>query len=67
MLYVLGWPKVCSGFYDILWKNPNELFGQPNRTQIPKYLEPLALANTAKVTPYLSVKVILSKLVSYFA
>ena len=28
---VLGWPKSSFGFFhNILWKNPNELFGQPN-------------------------------------
>ena len=28
---VLGWPKVSFGFFcNILWKNLNELFGQPN-------------------------------------
>ena len=28
--WVLGWPKSSFGFFcNILWKNPNELFGQP--------------------------------------
>ena len=28
---VLGWPKSSFGFFrNILWKNPIELFGQPN-------------------------------------
>lgn len=27
---VLGWPKVPLVFCNILWKNTNELFGQPN-------------------------------------
>ena len=36
---VLGWPKSSFGcFCNILWKNTNELFGQPNRTE-EKHLE----------------------------
>lgn len=28
---ILGWPKSSFKFFrNILWKNPNELFGQPN-------------------------------------
>lgn len=28
---ILGWPKILLGFYNkILWKNRNEIFGQPN-------------------------------------
>ena len=27
---LLGWPKVPSVFHKMLWKNPNEIFGQPN-------------------------------------
>ena len=31
---VLGWPKSSFGFFcNILWKNTNELFGQPNRIE----------------------------------
>ena len=31
---VLGWPKSLFGFFsNILWKNTNELFGQPNRIE----------------------------------
>ena len=29
---ILSWPKSLFVFsYKMLWKNPNELFGQPNR------------------------------------
>ena len=29
---ILGWPKRLFGFfYNILWKDPNELLGQPNK------------------------------------
>ena len=29
--FILGWPKSSFGFFrTIVWKNPNELFGQPN-------------------------------------
>ena len=29
---ILGWPKRLFGFfYNILWKGPNELLGQPNK------------------------------------
>ena len=28
---ILSWPKSSFGFFrNILWKSPNELFGQPN-------------------------------------
>ena len=31
---VLGWPKSSFGFFwNILWQNTNELFGQPNRIE----------------------------------
>ena len=31
----MGWPKTLFGcFCTILWKNPNELFGQPNIKQV---------------------------------
>ena len=30
MWHILGWSKSSSGFFHrMLWKNPNELFGQP--------------------------------------
>ena len=29
--YIFGWTKSLYGFFcKMLWKNPNELFGQPN-------------------------------------
>ena len=32
--YVLGWPKSSFGvFRKMLWKSPNDLFGQPNTTE----------------------------------
>lgn len=34
-LDVLGWLKVHLGFYHkMIWKNPGELFGQPNIWQL---------------------------------
>ena len=33
---ILGWPKSSFGFFcNILQKNPNELFGQPNINILP--------------------------------
>ena len=33
--YILGWPKISFAFvHNILWKNPNKLFGQPNRSRL---------------------------------
>ena len=31
ILVILGWPKSPLGFFhNILWENPNKLFGQPH-------------------------------------
>ena len=33
--YILGWPKISFTFvHNILWKNPNKPFGQPNRSRL---------------------------------
>ena len=36
----MGWPKSSFGvFYKMLWKNPNELFGQSNTLKTNKLIE----------------------------
>ena len=49
--YVLGWPKMSFRFfYSILWKNPCELFAQPNVSRLITWIDFfLALVNSTIV------------------